>query len=177
MNNYKIIRSKRKTLAIQVTDKCEIIVRAPYLCSAQKIQKFVETNSDWIDKALNKQEKAADNKINLSENDISNLKILAKEVLPQRVEYYSEIMGVKPESIKITSAQKRFGSCSGKNNICFSYMVMLYPTESIDYVVVHELAHIVHHNHSKAFYSLVESVLPDYKKREKMLKSEQTLPF
>lgn len=177
MFNYKIIRSKRKTLAIQVTDKCEIIVRAPYLCSAQKIHRFVEVNSDWIDKALNKQKKSADNKIYLSESDIVQLKKLAKEVLPQRVEYYSAIMGVKPENIKITSAQKRFGSCSGKNNICFSYMVMLYPPEAIDYVVVHELAHIVHHNHSKAFYSFIESVLPDYKAREKMLKSEQTLPF
>lgn len=176
MYSYRIIRSNRKTLAIQVTENGEIIVRAPYLCTDKKIKRFIEANSEWLDKTLLKQKQSAERKIELSDNDIKYLKKLAKEILPQRVNYYAEIMGVKPESIKITSAQKRFGSCSGKNNICFSYMVMLYPPEAIDYVVVHELSHIVHHNHSKSFYALVESILPDYKTREKMLKGSQKMP-
>ena len=91
-------------------------------------------------------------------------------MLPERVNYYSKIMGVEPTGIKITSAQKRFGSCSTKNSICFSYILMLYPQEAIDYVVVHELAHIRFHNHSKDFYGFIESVLPDYRNREKLLK-------
>ena len=79
-------------------------------------------------------------------------------------------MELKPAGIKITSAQKRFGSCSGKNSICYSWRLMLYPPEAIDYVVVHELAHIVHKNHSAKFYALVAKYLPDYKERENLLR-------
>ena len=89
-----------------------------------------------------------------------------------RVDYYSRLMNVKPTGIKITSAKKRFGSCSGKNSICFSYYLMLYPKEAVDYVVVHELAHIRHHNHSKDFYSFVSEFMPDYKEREKLWKTD-----
>ena len=79
-------------------------------------------------------------------------------------------MGVEYGSVKITSAQKRFGSCSGKNNICYSYILMQYPIEAIEYVVVHELAHTVHHDHSRDFYNLIAEYMPDYKQREKLLK-------
>ena len=79
-------------------------------------------------------------------------------------------MGLVPAGIKITSARTRFGSCSGKNSICFSWRLMLYPPEAIDYVIVHELAHIRHHDHSPAFYALIEQYLPDWKVRMKLLK-------
>lgn len=95
---------------------------------------------------------------------------LAREVLPEKVQYYSRIMGLFPTGIMITGARKRFGSCSGENRICFSWRLMMYPEEAIDYVVVHELAHIRHKNHSKAFYACVEEVLPDWKKRRNLLK-------
>lgn len=176
MYEYKTVRSKRKTLSVQITESCEIIVKAPYLYSDKKIRKFLEENSDRIDKALEKMSKRKEMKLDLTEDDIKLLKLKAKEILPKKVEYYSVVMGLKPETVKITSAQKRFGSCSSKKHICFSYILMLYPDEAIDYVVVHELSHLVHMNHSNDFYSLVASVLPDYKKREKLLKSKQAMP-
>ena len=98
------------------------------------------------------------------------LKAKALPYLTERTEYFAKIMGVKPTGIKITSAKKRFGSCSGKNSICYSWRLMQYPAEAIDYVVVHELAHIIYKNHGKNFYKLIEKYLPDYKKREKLLK-------
>lgn len=101
---------------------------------------------------------------------MSELRALAAEELPRRVEYYSDKMGLYPTSVKITSAATRFGSCSGKNSICFSYRLMLYPPEAVDYVVVHELAHIKEKNHSARFYALVERYMPDYREREKLLK-------
>ena len=79
-------------------------------------------------------------------------------------------MGLKPKGVKITSAKKRFGSCSANDSICYSWRLMLYPKEAIDYVVVHELAHIVHKNHGQGFYSLIEKYLPDYKERENLLR-------
>ena len=103
-----------------------------------------------------------------TEEDIKRLRSAAKLILPERVKYYSEIMGVAPKSIKINSAKKRYGSCSGENNINFSLYLMDKDERFIDYVVVHELAHIRHHNHSKAFYSFIEEFLPDYKERKKL---------
>ena len=79
-------------------------------------------------------------------------------------------MGLVPISVKISSAQKRFGSCSAQNALNFSYRLMMYPVDAIDYVVVHELAHIKHHNHSRDFYNLIKKYMPDYKEREKKLR-------
>ena len=104
----------------------------------------------------------------LDEKRVSELRALAAAELPRRVEYYSEKMGLYPTSVKITSAATRFGSCSGKNSICFSYRLMLYPPEAVDYVVVHELAHIKEKNHSARFYALVEMYMPDYRERGKI---------
>ena len=80
-------------------------------------------------------------------------------------------MDLTPASVKITSARTRFGSCSGKNSVCFSWYLMRYPDEAIDYVVVHELAHLRHHDHSPAFYALVERYLPDWRERMRLLKA------
>ena len=177
MYEYTLIRSSRRTLAVQITEDGEIVVRAPRLYSRHKIDKFIEEHAGWIEKSLAEQQKRKDGKAELSDGDIKKLKKLAGEILPKKTEYYAGIMGVTYSGVKITSAQKRFGSCSGKNGICYSYMLMLYPEEAIDYVVVHELAHTVHHNHSAKFYSLVADILPDYKSREKLLKGSQKLPW
>ena len=91
-------------------------------------------------------------------------------VLPRLVEKYSELMGLYPSSVKITSARTRFGSCGPNNSICFSWRLMAYPAEVAEYVVVHELAHIKHRNHGDEFYALVEKYLPDYKDRRRLLK-------
>ena len=79
-------------------------------------------------------------------------------------------MGVRPTGIRITAARTRFGSCSAKNRLCFSWRLMDYPDAVIDYVVVHELAHIVHKNHGPRFWELVERYMPDYKRRRAMLR-------
>lgn len=79
-------------------------------------------------------------------------------------------MGLHPASVTIGSAKTRWGSCSSRRALRFTWRLMDYPPEAIDYVVVHELAHIVHLDHSREFYALVESVLPDYRQRAALLK-------
>ena len=106
----------------------------------------------------------------MTDDDVKRLKKNAKVYFNDKTEYYSKLMGLKYGRITITSAQKRFGSCSSEGNICFSYRLMLYPEEAREYVIVHELAHLKEMNHSARFYKIVESVLPDYKLRRKMLK-------
>ena len=166
---FKLIRSKRKTIELSIDKDFSPLVKVPLKMSIADIEKIVAKHEKWIEKQITKKREHAE-KFCLSENEISVLKEKALPYLTERTEYFANIMGVKPTGIKITSAKKRFGSCSGKNSICYSWRLMQYPPEAIDYVVVHELAHIVHKNHGKEFYSLIEKILPDYKKREKILK-------
>ena len=152
---YTLVRSKRKTVALQINAEGELIVRAPMLYSERKIKKLIEEHREWIEN---------------KKAEIAAYKKQAKALLPALTKKFAAVMDVEYGTVKITSAQKRFGSCSGKNNICYSYILMQYPIEAIEYVVVHELTHTVHHDHSRAFYDMIAEYLPDYKQREKLLK-------
>lgn len=168
--DYRIIRSDRKTLALEVKSDGEVVVRAPRRVTTSVIENFVNSHTEWIAKARLRVSQRQAARKEPTEAEISMLKALAKAVLPKKVEYYSRLTGLKCTGIKITSAKTRFGSCSGKNSICFSYLLMRYPDEAIDYVVLHELAHTRHHDHSKNFWKLVEKYMPDYKERKKLLR-------
>lgn len=168
---YELIRSKRKTLALEVRRGGQVIVRSPLRLSEQKITEFLKLRYDWLIKAIERQ-KNKKSKYDIPPEQIATLKQKAKEILPKRVEYYSRIMKLYPKAVKINSAKTRFGSCSSQNNLNFSAFLMLYPIEAIDYVVVHELAHIKYKNHQKEFYNLVASYMPDYKKRAALLKDK-----
>ena len=167
----KIIKSKRKTISLCVDDELNAVVRAPFGVSDKRINEFIHSNKEWLAKAVERK-KAQLEKTNLSEDEIKALIKLAGEIIPKRVEYYSALMNLYPTGIKITRAKKRFGSCNTNNSLCFSCFLMNYPIEAVDYVVVHELAHIKHHNHSKSFYELINHYMPDYKQREKILKNK-----
>lgn len=167
--DYKIIRSKRKSISIEISKDAEITVRAPLFATDKLIASVVLSKQSWIDKHL-ESIRSRPAEPELSKKQIDAYISAAKAILPEKVRYFAKIMEVTPTGITITSAKKRFGSCSGKDRICFSYHLMRYPEPAIDYVVVHELAHIVHKNHSKSFYALVEKYMPDYKQREKLLK-------
>lgn len=169
---YQVERSGRKTVAIQICPDGTLLIRAPHRYPAQEIERLIESHTAWIEKHLVLMEKRVEREQTYAQTpeQIEALRRAAWAILPIKVKYYAKLMGVTPTSIKITSAAKRFGSCSSKNSLCFSYRVMMYPEEAVDYVVVHELAHIRHHDHSPAFYTFVASILPDYKRREAMLR-------
>lgn len=100
-------------------------------------------------------------------------KKLAREVIVERVQLFSEKTGLIPTAIRINSATTRWGSCSGKNSLNFSWRLIFAPLDVLDYVVVHELSHIAQLNHSAKFWLVVQNILPDYKDREKQLKRLQ----
>ncbi|HBB27250.1 TPA: hypothetical protein DCZ36_01985 [Candidatus Gracilibacteria bacterium] len=103
----------------------------------------------------------------------------AQQHLNERVAHFSEKHGLKYEQIRITSAITRWGSCSGCNNLNFPWRLLMAPEKVIDYVIVHELAHTVHKNHSSRFWTLVESIMPDWKTHRTHLQEEgwkYTLP-
>lgn len=98
-------------------------------------------------------------------------KALAKQHILQRVDELSKKMGLCFNSIKITSAVTRWGSCSTKGNINFSWRLVMADEATIDYVVVHELAHLKIMNHSKKFWDIIKNVFPDYQKSRAKLKA------
>lgn len=171
MENYELIRSRRKTLALEITKDCRVLVRAPLRLSQARIDAFVERHAVWIAKHLEQQrQRAASAPPPPTSGEIEALKAKARTILPERVAYWSRQMGVSPTGLKITTARKRYGSCSGKNSLCFSCFLMEYPEAAIDLVVVHELCHIREKNHGPKFYALLEQYLPDYRERKKLLK-------
>ena len=168
--DYTLIRSSRRTMALEITRDGRLLVRAPQRASQAVIDRFVASHADWIAAHLEKQRQRAQAHPPLTEDEIAALRQKARDILPGRVAHYAERMGVTPTGVKITGAKTRFGSCSAKNSLCFSLYLMAYPDPAIDYVVVHELAHIRHKNHSPAFYAEVARVMPDYRERRKLLK-------
>ena len=166
---YKVIYSKRKTISIGI-DKMQVIVKAPIGTDLKTIEKLLIKHSRWIDKGIESQRKKAELQRELTPEEIKRLKKEAKVYCTEKAEYFANIMGLKYSRITITSAKKRFGSCSDKGNISFSYRLMLYPEAAREYVIVHELSHLKEMNHSKRFYDIIESVLPDYKNRKRLLK-------
>ncbi|MHB8034587.1 zinc-dependent protease [Clostridium botulinum] len=94
----------------------------------------------------------------------------AVKVLKERTDYYSNILKVAPKNIVIKNQKTLWGSCSSKGNINYNYKIVMAPLKILDYIVVHELCHLVHMNHSKDFWQLVESIIPDFKERRNWLK-------
>ena len=169
MIEYSLIYSDRRTLSLSVRGGV-VTVRAPKRATRELIDSFVKKHSLWIERNLEAEKKRIEKDTSLSEKQILDLKREAKLYLKEKTECFSQIMGLKYGRITITSAQTRFGSCSSKGNISYSYRLMLYPEPAREYVVVHELAHLKEMNHSRKFYDIVEAVLPDYKDRKRMLK-------
>ena len=174
---YEIKFSNRKTISIQITRDAILQVLAPIGTPPDTIEELIRTHADWIETHLKKMEKRVEATPQLSEEEIALLKNKAKIELTEMVERFSRFLDLKYGRITITSAKSRFGSCSSEGNLSFSYRCMLYPYEVQEYIVVHELCHLVHMNHSKEFYRLIASVLPDYKKRIQYLKLPIGTPY
>ena len=170
MTDYTLIRAKRRTMSLQLDREGKAIVRAPRGVKKEYIDRFVAEHEDWLTLAREKQQARRLAHPEPTDSERAALIAQAKEYLPRRTAHWSAVMGLVPAGIKITSARTRFGSCSCKNSICFSWRLMQYPDEAIDLVVVHELCHIAHHDHGAGFYALLGSILPDHRERMKLLK-------
>lgn len=170
MESYELIRSRRKTLALEITGEGRLLVRAPMRCSQARIDAFVSAHAGWIEKHLSIQrQRAASRPPAPTEAETAALKARARAELPPKIAAWSQKMGVAPTGFKVTAARKRYGSCSGKNSLCFSCFLMDCPEAAVELVVVHELCHILEKNHGPRFYALLERYLPDWRERKKLL--------
>ncbi len=170
MHMYQIIRSARRTVALELTREGRFVVRAPNRMKDADVLLFVSKHRAWMEKAWRRftERQAA------TPPNVETLREKARRTLPPLVEKYAKQMGVMPTGVTVTAARTRFGSCSPKNRLCFSLYLMQYPDRAIEYVVVHELAHILHKNHSAAFHATVASVLPDHMQRRALLRLAPT---
>ena len=177
LSAIRIIRSSRRTLSLQVKNDGQVIVRAPRHVTLQEIAAFVRKNSAWLHKHLEKVRKekelnAASPVQPLTMEDIQKLADEALRVIPGRVAHFAPLVGVTYGRITVRNQRTRWGSCSSKGNLNFNCLLMLAPPGILDYVVVHELCHRKEMNHSPKFWAEVAKVMPDYKERQKWLRTE-----
>ena len=176
---YELIRSKRKTLAVQIKPDGSVIVRAPLRLPQRDIDRFLREKSVWIEshraKILRERQQEIANPIPaLTEEQLRRLKRRAAVAIPERLEYFAPLVGVDYGRVTIRSQKTRWGSCSSRGNLNFNCLLLLTPPEVLDYVVVHELCHRKHMNHSPRFWAEVERVMPGYKAAKKWLRDNGT---
>ncbi len=160
----KLIYSKRRTIALMVNRRGEVIVRAPRRAPLKFIEDLVEKRRDWIQQALARVTMGPIRQFSVREK--LEFKLLAQE----RAEYFASLMGVEFKKLTVRNTVSRWGSCSRAGNISFSLRLILAPPEILDYVIVHELAHLKHHNHSNSFWAMVETYCPKAKQKRKWLR-------
>lgn len=162
----KVIRSRRKSLMMQVMPDCSILIKAPLNTSDKTIEELVLKKQHWLNKQLAKLRK----RIVLSEAEIAELKMRAKSDIGERVAHYAEIIGVTYGRITIRKLKSRWGSCNAAGDLSFNCLLMLASAEVRDYVVIHELCHRLQMNHSAKFWGAVACYCPDYKLQRKWLR-------
>jgi predicted metal-dependent hydrolase len=208
---HKLVRSKRKTLALIVESDGTLTVRAPLRMKEADIRSFIEAKKDWIERKQARVQKDApaprqyvdgekflylgvevplrivraqkpalvmEKAFKLTKSALPQAESVfeawykkqARTVFTERVSFFAHKHEFKVGKIRISSARTRWGSCSTKGTLSFTWRLVMAPLEVIDYVVVHELCHLKELNHSKAFWAKVEMVLPDYKKRRRWLR-------
>lgn len=213
----RLVRSKRKTLALIIRPDGSLEVRAPLHLSENVILEWVASKSGWIEKHRQQVLQVQAEKANSPARPFQNgdlVYILGKTyplrviqtrsetlrlektrlvissdllphahavlqqfltnllnlTLPLRLERLTERIGKKPVKVRISKARTRWGSCSSNGNIALNWRLVMAPPEILDYIIVHELAHLTHPNHSRAFWAEVARILPDYKARKQWLR-------
>lgn len=150
-----------------------VLVKAPYGTTERTVQEFLLSKKDWITKHLEKQnmeEEKAESLGLLSADEIKQIKKQTRKIIPHRVEFWANKIGVTYGRIAIRLQFSRWGSCSVDGNLNFNCLLVKMPPEIMDSVVVHELCHRRHMDHSKEFYAEIDRVFPDYKRCNKWLK-------
>lgn len=229
---YKIVRSHRKTLSLQVKHG-QVLVRAPYCVDEKFINTFIQKKSTWLKAKVAQQSQGDDFCCDFSQGSrlflfgklvtlditfdkladtfltegINNLQVLnivlaernrkklsnnhllaiivkkhiekylkqqAEEIIPLKVATHSQLTSLQPVSIKIRQYRARWGSCNNRGELSFNYLLMMLPAHVIDYVIVHELCHLQHLNHSKEFWQLVARYFPNYIQAQQWIKTNQS---
>lgn len=178
---FQVVRSSRKTIAIQVKRDGTVIVRAPHRCSLELIDLFMQEKQEWVRKKLvlcsqkeagKEMRRVQGGIMHMPETEAACLiyRKQAKQVFARKVAWYAQQIQVSFGTITIREQKTRLGSCSSRGNLNFNWRLLLAPEPVLDYVVVHELAHRKEMNHSSRFWGIVEEIMPDYRQYREWLK-------
>jgi len=159
-----IYEKSLKNTYIRIDKDSNIVLKTP-ISSKRKIGSIIEQKEDWIRKKL--AYNLENPPLHLNLDGIDSLQ--SKEYLKEKVEYFSSKMGLFCSEVKFRKMKSRWGSCNSKGVITLNKKLIKTPEICIDYVVVHELAHLKYFNHSKRFHALVDRYSPDAKKAKEIL--------
>ena len=170
---YIIQKSRRRSISVSVMAENRVLVKAPLGTSESMVREFLVSKKDWITKQVEKLSREVEEAKSLgllSSDEIKKIKKQARIIIPERVEFWSKKIGVTYGRIAIRLQSSRWGSCAQNGNLNFNCLLVLMPLEVLDSVVVHELCHRRHMNHSREFYAEIDRVFPNYKQCDKWLK-------
>ena len=168
---YRVLRSRRKTLSLEITPAGEVLLRAPLRASNAALRAFAESRREWIVRHLALWEtRQASAQPRLTPEEAAELREEARALFPRRAAHFAPLLGVEYGRVTVRGQHSRWGSCSARGSLSFNYLLLLAPPEVLDYVVVHELCHRREMNHSKRFWALVESQVPDWKAKRAWLR-------
>ena len=172
--DIQIIKSRRRTVSIEVHTDGSVILRAPNRMTKKELDIFIDKHMSWIESKQQLMKERKEEKIPTNAKAFDMLtpkeRAVIRDTFIRKVEYYSKIMNVTVGRVTIRNQKTRWGSCSSKGNLNFNCLLMLAPPEVLDSVVVHELCHRREMNHSQKFYAEVLRVFPTYRTQEKWLK-------
>ena len=170
-----VIRSNRKTVAIQVNSDLSVTVRAPYSASEKDIEEILKKKEAWISRHIEKIKKTkerfeAEPTEKLTREKVIALAEEALKVIPERVEYFAKVIGVTYGKITVRNQKTRWGSCSiHSKKIRMNLQLAVKSEECVEYVLVHELCHLLEPSHNQRFYDLMSHFLPDWRERKQKL--------
>ena len=175
--NYTLLRSKRKTLSLEITETGEILIRAPKRVSKKFIEDFISQKQSWISSKQQNVTKQQDKlkELGFELKDLPKLKHKARKTLKQATEQYSKELNFPYKRFRLSSAKKRWGSCSSAKTISINWKLILTPKEIQDYVILHELVHLKHMNHSRQYWQELARVCPDFKAKKRYLREHSFL--
>ncbi len=171
------LRRKRfsRVLRFAVYGDGRLVVTVPMLLGRKAIERIIDEKSEWIVEQIRSRQSAVGSRNTVAESRAMYLKhkVNALELAKGKLEYFNQTYGLKWNRVAIKNSRTRWGSCSGKGNLNFSYKIALLPVELADYIVVHELCHLAQMDHSPKFWRLVAQTIPDYAARRKAIRSHE----
>jgi predicted metal-dependent hydrolase len=172
---YQLRRNKRSTsISLRVYQDGRVVVAAPMRVSLRAIRSLVTKQYAWIENKLREYAKEyvsyMPHMLRRNRKEYIEYKETARTLVHARLEHFNTYYRLSYNRVSIKETRSRWGSCSKKGNLNFSYKLALIPQELADYVIVHELCHIQELNHSKNFWQLVEKTIPNYKELREKLK-------
>lgn len=178
--DIEVRRSRRRSIGLEVRPDGSVILRAPNRLPKRDALAFLRSKEAWLRKCIAQAEEResfaeAAGLEPLTEDELSALTKAARAYFTEKCAWLAPLVGVDYGRISIRHQKTRWGSCSAKGNLNFNCLLMLAPEDIRDYVVVHELCHRKELNHSRAFWSEVERLVPDYREKERWLRENGPL--